>query len=324
MKRDDSTHNLSGHISFNKVFQPRRLTIGFIAPAEGYPDSPAPTLSDQAEIVRMLDNIDAAALWLRDVPFYDPSFGDVGQIIDPLVYTGWLAAMTRNIAIGTAGIVSPLRDPVIMAKQIASADQLLGGRFLAGMASGDRATEYPALGIDFHTRTERYREIIEMLRVLTAEIFPTYSSKYYGELLGNLDLIPKPAAPVLPIMAIGRAGQRIEWLAEHVDGWIWHGLDARRMADIVPQWRELTAGYGFKPYGYGAMFDLDSNPDAPLQTSRILRGGRKALVEFLYKQQDAGINHIALNLRPTRRRALDVLEEMGKYILPEFSTHKNL
>lgn len=319
---DMTTHPISlseSHTGFGRTFQPDQLTIGFVSPAEGYPDSPIPSLTNQPAIVRMLDDIDAAALWLRDVPMYDPDFGDVGQIFDPLVYAAWLAAMTSKIAIGTAGIVMPLRNPIITAKQISSADQLLGGRFIAGLASGDRTKEYPAFGINYASRAERYREGMEMLRSLVTDSFPTLETIHHGTLLGDLDLIPKPAAKTLPIVAIGRAGQSLEWLSEHTDGWIWHGLDARQMTNVVPQWRGLTESKGFKPYGYGTAFDLDADPDAPLQTGRILRAGRNALIEFLNSQREAGVNHVILNLKPTRRPALNVLEEMGKYVIPEFT-----
>lgn len=307
------------HLGFGRTFQPGQLTIGFVSPVEGYPDSPMPSMVNQPAIVGMLDDIDAAALWMRDVPLYDPNFGDVGQGFDPLVYAGWLAAMTRRIAIGTAGIVMPLRDPIITAKQVTTADQLLGGRFLPGLASGDRATEYPAFGIEYASRAERYREGVGMLRILASQSFPRFSTTHYGALRGDLDLIPKPTTQVLPLLAIGRAGQSIEWLSENMDGWIWHGLDVGKMAAIVPKWRSLTSPHGFKPYGYGAVFDLDANPDAPLQTGRMLRGGRHALIEFLVEQREAGVNHVALNLKPTRRPALEILEEMGTYVIPEFT-----
>lgn len=314
-----SAERLDSHPGFARTFAPGCLTIGFVSPAQGYPDSPLPDLSNQAAVVRALDDIDAAALWLRDVPFYDPSFGDLGQVLDPMVFAGWLAALTKRIAVGTAGIVAPLKEPISIAKQLSSADHLLGGRFIGGLASGDRATEYPAFGVPYEDRAERYREIANMLRRLTSEPFPQYRSSHFGVLRGDIDLLPKPPCDVLPLVAIGRAGQTIEWIAENMDGWIWHGLDASRMTRVVPQWRELTSSHGFKPYGYGTMFDLDSDPDAPLQTGRILRAGRHALIDFLAAQREAGVNHVALNLKPTRRDALDVLEEIGKYVIPEFS-----
>jgi hypothetical protein len=91
------------HREFSRVFQPGKLTFGFIAPLEGYPESAGPSLEGHVELARKADRMGMAAMWLRDVPFYESNFGDVGQILDPMVYAGWLAAVTRDIAIGTAG-----------------------------------------------------------------------------------------------------------------------------------------------------------------------------------------------------------------------------
>ncbi|RKE36350.1 luciferase-type oxidoreductase [Paraburkholderia sp. BL23I1N1] len=313
---------LTGHRAFSRTFSQGRLTLGFVAPLEGYPHGPAPTLANHAAMVRLVDDVGISALWLRDVPFYDPQSGDVAQILDHMVYAGWLAAVTRNIAIGTARIVAPLRDPLIVAKQTASADQLFGGRFLLGLASGDRSAEYPAFGIGFHTRAERYREALDIIRTVTEQPFPLHESRRYGRLDGSLDLVPKPAASRLPTIAIGRAGQELPWLGANMDAWIWHGSDARRMTDIIPQWRDVTATHGFKPYGYGTWFDLDRDPDAPIQHGRVLRGGRHALIEFWQSQQLAGISHIVLNLKPTLRPAEDILDEIGSHVIPHFPSHR--
>jgi len=275
-------------------------------------------------MARLADDVGIAALWLRDVPFYDPTFGDVGQILDPMVYAGWLAAMTRNIALGTAGIVAPLRDPLIVAKQATSADQLLGGRLLLGLASGDRPAEYPAFGVAFHSRAERYREAVDIIRTVSTQHFPRHKSEHYGRLDGALDLIPKPVAPHLPMIAIGRAGQDLQWLGENLDAWIGHGVDARRMTDIIPQWRDVTEDYGFKPYGYATWFDLDRDPDAPIEHGRVLRGGRHALIEFWQSQQRAGVSHVVLNLKPTRRPAQEILEELGAHVIPLFPAHERV
>jgi hypothetical protein len=100
------TDNLTTrHAGFARVFQPGRLTFGFIAPLEGYPDRPAPTMRDHLAMARKADDAGFAAVWLRDVPFFDPSFGDVGQVFDPMVYAGFLAGVTSKISIGTAGII---------------------------------------------------------------------------------------------------------------------------------------------------------------------------------------------------------------------------
>ena len=57
--------DLAEHRGFARVFQPGHLTFGFIAPLEGYPDRPAPTMQDHAALARQADQAGFAALWLR-------------------------------------------------------------------------------------------------------------------------------------------------------------------------------------------------------------------------------------------------------------------
>lgn len=313
--------DLAGHAAYARVFQPGRLTLGFIAPLEAYPNAPWPTLADHAALARKVDALDFAAIWLRDVPFYDPSFGDVGQILDPMVYAGWFAAQTTRIAIGTAGIVLPLRDPLIVAKQAASVDQLTSGRFLLGLSTGDRPSEFAAFDSDLDNRPDRYRDAIDVIRAATEQSFARHASRHYGTLDGTIDLVPKPVGPRLPILAIGRAGQTLEWLGENTDGWIWHLSDPQRLPDVLTRWRAATAGGAYKPYGYGAMFDLLADPDAPLAyAAGGIRSGRNALIKLWKRQRDEGVAHVALNPKPSRRPFADVADELATHVLPHFPT----
>ncbi|HTV84833.1 MAG TPA: LLM class oxidoreductase [Dyella sp.] len=314
--------DLSRHPGFSRVFQPGKLTFGFIAPLEGYRRSPFPTLADHEALARQVDQAGFTSLWLRDVPFYDPGFGDVGQVLDPFVYLGFLASVTKRLTLGTAGIVAPLRDPVIVAKQAASVDQLSGGRLVLGMASGDRPIEYPAFGIEFDHRDERYRETFPIIRALTETSFPRFDWQHYGTLQGTIDMVPKPAAGRIPLIVIGRSRQTIEWIAHNADGWIWYVSDYQQIGKVVQAWRQAVGPGSFKPYGYGTFFDLSANPDAPIQVIHgVLTGGRHALID-LWKQQEAlGVSHVALNLKPLQRPFAAVMEELAEYVLPAFPSH---
>ena len=320
MRDTTATQNdLGNHAAYQRVFQPGKLTFGFIMPLEGYPDSPFPTLADHTRLAGWADDSGFAALWMRDVPFYDPMFGDTGQMLDPMVYLGYLAAHTRNIALSTAGIVLPLRDPVILAKQAASVDQLTGGRLLLGLSSGDRATEYPAFGANFENRAERFREAVGLLKTLTQEHFPRAETNYYGKLEGNLDLIPKPYAKRLPLVVVGRARQDLSWIAANADAWIGHISNFSHLRELIAEWREGAEGLGFKPYGYGGFFDLDDNPKAPLRyIGNRITMGRSTLIDLWTMQQNQGVNHVALNLKPSRRPAEEVMQELAEFVLPQF------
>lgn len=306
-------------VGFSQVFQPNALTFGFIAPLESYPKTPAPTMHDHLALARIADEAGFSTIWLRDVPFYDPSFGDLGQVFDPIAYAGFLAAVTKRIAIGTAGIVLPLRDPLAVAKQATSLSHLTNDRFILGLSSGDRPVEYPAFGVGFDTRSDRFRDAYALIRAVTEESFPLYHSKYFGSLDGSLDMLPKPQGGRLPIIAVGRAGQRLDWLAQNTDGWISHQSDFERLGEVVATWRAAAPGQQFKPYGYGTFFDLDRDPDAPLRPVRGLSIGRKALIELWSRQRDLGVNHVALNLKMARRPAAEIMEELGEYVLPLFT-----
>lgn len=311
--------DLTSHSAYKRVFRPGRLTFGFIMPLEGYPDSPFPTLQDHQALAKFADDVGFSALWMRDVPFYDPRFGDTGQMLDPMVYLGFLASQTKRITLGTTGMVLPLRDPIILAKQAASVDQLSGGRLLLGLSSGDRAVEYPAFGADYDNRAERYREAFSLIKTVSETSFPVAETAFYGKLSGNLDLVPKPFKFRIPMIVVGRARQDLSWIAEESDGWIWHLSDFSTLPELLEFWRGGYDDNRFRPYGYATFFDLDANPDAPLR--RLMNGitvGRNALIKLWKEQERQGVNHVALNLKPLTRPAAEVMAEMAEFVLPEF------
>lgn len=83
-----------------------------------------PEISNPATGLELAERLGFDAVWLRDAPVHDPSFGDAGQVFDPFTYFGFLAGRTRRIALGTAGIVLPLRDPILLGKMTASLHHL--------------------------------------------------------------------------------------------------------------------------------------------------------------------------------------------------------
>lgn len=72
--------------------------------AQGRPFG-VPDLTHYPDLVRQVDRSSFAAVWTRDVPVYDPNnFGDAGSVYDPFVNLGFLAGITKNVALGTAAI----------------------------------------------------------------------------------------------------------------------------------------------------------------------------------------------------------------------------
>lgn len=318
-----TTGNLSQHRGFSRVFRPERLTMGFILPVEGYPNSATPTLRDHQALTRRADELGFAALWARDVPLLDPMFGDAGQMLDPFVYLGYLASNTRQIALGTASTVLTLRHPLHVAKQASSVDFLSDGRLLLGVSSGDRPVEYPAFNIDYESRGERFREALGVFRLATEEHFPSYSAPTFGRMDGRIDMLPKPVHGRIPAIVTGRSRQDMEWIAAHSDGWLYYALDLEQLATVTKMWRRtvqaVTGSDVFKPFAMGFFLDLASDPDHPAQRIHSgWRAGRNALIEHMQTLQQLGVNHVAFNLKSSRRAGTDVLEELAEYVLPHF------
>ena len=214
------------------------------------------------ERAQMADRLGFAALWLRDVPFNVPTFGDAGQMFDPFVYLGLLSGVTRDIALGVASIILPLRHPAHVAKAAASADQFSDGRLLLGVASGDRPEEYPALGMSFPDRGARFRESLDYIQAMAAE-YPSYSGDH-GTLHGSMDMLPKPTSGRVPILITGGAQQNPKWVATHGDGWMTYPRDIASQAQVVKDYRLLgaNAGADTKPVMQSLYVDIATEDDA--------------------------------------------------------------
>jgi luciferase-type oxidoreductase len=316
---------LSQHPAYRRVFREQALTVGLILPLETHPDSPAPTMRNHVEMAQRAEAAGVAALWMRDIPFYDPMYGDVGQIFEPLVYIASLAAATKEIALGTAGIVLPMREPLMLAKQVNSLDHLTNGRLLLGMSSGDRPSEYPIFGIDFASRGERFRDAFDTYRKVAEQHFPIYRSPRFGQATGALDMLPKPSYGRTPAIAVGRAQQSLDWIASHMDGYLGFVPPPSELDAFARTWKTLVAdAHGpeaFKPIAFGGYVHLHSKPDQPF---RAIKGGfeigSRALKDFLEQARAAGIHHVALNPRITPRPYLDILDELHSEVLPSFGT----
>ena len=272
------------------------------------------------ERVRLADDLGFASVWLRDVPFNVPSFGDAGQLFDPFVYLGALAMQTRRIALGVASIIVPLRHPAHVAKSAASADALSGGRLLLGVASGDRPEEYPAMNVDFHDRGARFRESFEYIRRM-AEAFPTFANAH--GVVSGMDMLPKPVGARLPLLVTGGSQQSPDWSAQNADAWMTYPRETSAQAQVLADWRSRIGPDGpAKPVMQPLYIDLLEDDNAPPQPLHLgFRSGVGPLKTYLKSLEGIGINHVALNLRFNREDIEVTMNRLAEHLLPDFPAH---
>ncbi|MDO6693337.1 LLM class oxidoreductase [Aliiglaciecola sp. 3_MG-2023] len=304
---------------FNSVFKLGKLSIGLVVPIENYATNSVPSMHAHVERVQLAEKLGFSAVWLRDVPFNVPSFGDAGQLLDPFVYLGLLAGQTSDIALGVASLILPLRHPAHVAKAAASVDQLSGGRLILGIASGDRPEEYPAMNVSYHDRGKLFRESYEYIRRLAGSN-PKFDNTF-GKAAGNIDMLPKPQNRRLPLLITGSSQQSPSWLAEHGDGWITYPRAQQLQQQFIQQLRDNSQNQSSapRPVMEPLYIDLDKNPDSLPQPIHLgYKLGINQLCKYLKAREEIGVNHIALNLRFNKRNTEETLAEIADVVLRAF------
>ena len=304
--------------NFSEVATQGKLTLGLVFPIASYPGAIAP-MENQEVLAQRAEALGFKALWFRDVPFHDPTFGDAGQLYDPWVYMTHIMNHTKTIALATGSIIFPLRHPIHTAKALNSLQVLSKGRVFLGVASGDRPMEYPAFNRRLDQKGELFRDSFAYFKALQND-FPIHTSNNFGQLTGALDLVPKYSEST-PLLVTGRSGQTLDWIAEHSDGWLYYPRDFSFLERTLQEWKECLkrTGQTWKPYMQSLYIDLLANRTAKPKGIHLgFQSGMDFLLSYLRNLEHLGVNHVILNLKYGSRPADTVVEELGEHLLPYF------
>lgn len=303
---------------FTRAFCQNKLTLGIGFPIEAY-DGPVAELTHQISRAKAAEQGGFAVVWCRDIPIYDPEFGDLGQIYDPWVWLGYVAAQTSEIALGTGSIILPLRAPADVAKAACSVDQLSGGRLVFGVASGDRPVEYSVFKKPFDDRGQQFTESFDFIRELSHRPAGWHNRQLTQA--HQLNVVPKSHSGDLPMLVTGNSRQSIDWIADKADGWLMYPRPVFVQQATVEDWQTAVQSHGhaWKPFAQSLYIDLTEEPDSePTRIHLGFRSGRNPLIEHLHALQDCGVNHVLFNVKFSSRPVDEVLEELSEYVTPLF------
>jgi probable F420-dependent oxidoreductase len=157
-------------------------------------------------------------------PRVDPSPMDpTSRILDPLVTLAFLAARTQTVRLCTGILILPLRNPVILARQIASLDVLSKGRVTLGVGVGYVEPEFDAVGVLFGERGRRADEYISAMRALWHGERPAIRGEFVS--FANVQSYPHPVqTPSIPIIVGGSSMAAYERAMRVANGWYGYGL----------------------------------------------------------------------------------------------------
>lgn len=170
--------------------------------------------NDQERFTELVDNLELLefdSLWFSDRLS--------GNSPEPMVAMAYAAGRTRKLKFGTAVIIVPGRNPVVLAKQIASLDQLSDGRVLPAFGLGIAdAGEHQAFGVDPKDRGRWFNEAVPLMKRLWTEDRVTHHGKRFN--IENVTVRPKPVQEPVEVWLGGRAPLELKRVAVHGDGWL--------------------------------------------------------------------------------------------------------
>jgi probable F420-dependent oxidoreductase len=169
------------------------------------------------------------------------SFLAVAPVIEPFVALAGMAAVTRRLRFYPGVLKVPVRQPLLLAKSIASLAVVSGNRFSLGAGISPWEEDFTYNGVPFADRGSRMDECIEIIRgALTGEYFE-YHGKHYD--FGPMKLCPVPERPV-PILFGGHARPALARAARSGDGWISANTDLASLQAMLEQLQALRREHG--------------------------------------------------------------------------------
>jgi len=166
------------------------------------------------------------------------------DFFEPLVTYGYIAARTSVLRLLTGILVFPMRQPVLLAKQLSTLDQLSGGRVMVGAGTGAYREEFVASQPHLAKahRGRLMNESIEAVQLLFRERRASYSGEYVS--FDDVEMFPKPVQDPLPIYPAGNADASIRRAARFGQGWLPAGLGPEGIAAGRVKLRQYAAEEG--------------------------------------------------------------------------------
>lgn len=189
-------------------------------------------------------------------------------ILDPVAALVFVAARTTTIRLGTGIIILPQRNPLVLAKELASLDVLSNGRLIFGVGIGYLRPEFDALGIPFEDKGARTIEYLHAMQAIWRQPQPAHRGRLFS--FGGVQALPRPVQrPHPPIVFGGMTPFAFRRAVGHGNGWYGFALDLERTAQCLAGLREAAKRVE-RPRVLGDI-EISVTPAVPLDRDTVRR-----------------------------------------------------
>jgi probable F420-dependent oxidoreductase len=227
-----------------------------------------------ARIARAAEDAGFDSLWAGEhVVLPDPRvppspMEPTDPILDPVVALTFLAGQTRRVRLGTGIIILPQRNPLVLAKELASLDVLSGGRLIFGVGVGYLEPEFRALGAPFEERGAVTDDYLAAMRAIWSEDRASYQGAFSA--FSGVTARPHPVqTPHPPIVIGGRTPLAYRRAVQSGNGWYGFALDVEATAESIAGLQRAAERYA-RPAALGAL-EISVTPRGRIDAEAVER-----------------------------------------------------
>ncbi|GAB4516608.1 MAG: hypothetical protein OHK0046_22250 [Anaerolineae bacterium] len=259
--------------------------------------SPVNTADVLKDVAQMAEQAGFDSIWTSDHVLMPREFPQYGNGSEALITLAYLAGVTARVELGTGILLLPMRNPLVVAKQVATLDDFAGGRTILGVGVGWNEAEFQFLNADFKQRGKRMDEYIDILRTLWTEEAPEHTGTFS---FSNVTFEPKPKRQP-PIYIGGNSEAAIQRAARLGDGWLPNGPRETLAAEVA----QLRALAGAREVTVAMAMRVD------------MREGSQAVLDMLMEQKQAGLEYPTIRFVHEDRASLIArIEQFVRDVLP--------
>jgi probable F420-dependent oxidoreductase len=215
-------------------------------------------------------------------PGWKPPYSHLDNFHEPFILFGYLAGLTKKVALVTGIIILPQRQTVLVAKQAATLDVLSAGRLRLGIGIGWNSVEYEALGENFKNRGHRSEEQIEVMRKLWTQELVTFEGRWHK--ITDAGINPLPVQRPIPIWFGGTDDRALRRLAKLGDGWFPLMAPDEKCRAAIDKIHSYAREAGRNPNDIGIEGRIGYG-----------QGSTDAWLSDLQAWKDLGATHVSLN-----------------------------
>ncbi len=271
------------------------MRFGFILPNLLSPIADAHTLITTA---RLAELVGFDSIWATDHILMPNEFPQYGRGTEAITTLAYLAGMTQRATLGLSVLVLPMRNPIIVAKQLASLAHLSGREIIVGVGVGWNETEYNFLNANFHQRGKLLDEYISIMRTLWTQEHPAHDGTYkFSDAIFSPRVTPPPQ-----IWVGGESDAAIQRAAKLGDGYhpnLRENMDYRAITQRI---RETSNG---------------RHVTMSLRTTLNMQDGAASIIEKFETLRAQGLEYPVVGFKhETLGDLVNAIELFGREVIP--------